>query len=130
MLTLKDLSTRELMSVRKNTHGWDWPGDEPFAVGQRVVAGGAVEVVTATLGQVLDELNTRPHVPSKKEAKVIRRLRAQTGQSEEWLRAHAKYGQEIADAQWPNRRIVTKQWAEKMAIHYGVWFGRLFKIGE
>ena len=39
------------------------------------------------------------HVPNKKEAKVLRRLKAETGLSEEELRKEKKYRVELSDAQ-------------------------------
>ena len=71
---------------------------------------GGVEVeIHVTEDELMDELKKRPHVPSKKEAKLIRSLKAKTGQSEEWLRAHPKYGQEIVEVTNPNRVEVSKK---------------------
>lgn len=77
---------------------------EKRLVGCRLTTGGISQAVYSTRKGLLDELATRPHVPSKAESKVIRRLMSKTGQSEKWLRHHPKYGQEIVDAQLLNGR--------------------------
>jgi hypothetical protein len=128
MITLQDMSTRELIAAAQPPY---YPCDDtnPVLVGTRLLPGGVPQEVYATLDELTEELKKRPHVSSKLEAKTIRRLRSQTGQTEEWLRAHPKYGQEIADAQNPNRRPVTADWAKRMMPLYGEKiFGRMFKV--
>lgn len=134
-LTLRDLTTRELLNAVKGNHWplWEYESGyrevgDPIFVGKRYVAGGSIEEVYARPHEILSALNTREHIPGKREAKVIRRLRAETGMSVEELRAHPKYGQELVDAQFPNRRPVSDAWAKKMSHHYGSSFGRLFKV--
>lgn len=126
-ITLHDLTTRELLNAISKAHnGYD----DPVYVGHRFVEGGQRVNVWATLDEIRYALTCRPHVPSKKESQVIRQLKAKTKQSEEWLRSHPKYGQEIADACYPNRREVSaveyvqhKQW-------YGSWVDHFFKIKQ
>lgn len=102
MITIKDISTRELLDINLRTYH---PDGEAIIVASRLVAGGQVENVYATIDEIRRELANRPHVCGKKEAKTIRRLKAQTGQSEEWLRSHPRYGQDIVDAQKTKPRI-------------------------
>jgi hypothetical protein len=131
MTTLRDLSTRELLNAAKSAHSWSFDEDTParIPVGRRLLAGGVVCVVEATLAEILSVLNTREHVPSKAEAKVIRQLQAKTGQSEEWIRAHPKYGQMLADVQFPNRRRISAREAARIAPLVGQrWFGRMYKV--
>jgi hypothetical protein len=134
-LTLHDLTTRELLNAVKGNYWplWEYESGyrevgQPIFVGKRYVAGGNIEEVHARPHEILAVLNTREHVPGKREAKVIRRLRAETGMSTEELRAHSKYGQELVDAQFPNRRPVSAAWAKKMRPFYGSSFQQAFKI--
>jgi hypothetical protein len=132
MLTVKDMTTRELLSAAKGARAY-YAGnvDEgDYFIGQRFVKGGDMAICRATFAEIVSELNTRPHLPSKREGKTIRRLRAQTGQSEEWLRSHPKYGQEIVDAQYPNRTPISSEYAARIAPAYGRWFGCMYKIVE
>lgn len=128
MTTIYDMTTRELIKALRIARAYYY--NDPTPVGSRLVEGGVLETVWATRDEIIQELSTRPHVPSKKEAQFIRQLRAKTGQTEEWLRAHPRYGQEIADACYPNRREVSaveyaqnKQW-------YGSWVDHFFKIKQ
>ena len=131
--TIRNLTTQELLrTVRK--WDWTWSRDpdgppEQIAVGSRMVEGGTKVTLFASRDEILAELSVREHVPGKREAKVIRRLQAQTGQTEEWLRAHPKFGMEIADAQNPNRRTITPAEAAQRAKYYSPkLFGKLFKV--
>ena len=135
--TLRDISTRELLKALPLAVMYcDWYSDygtkldisKPIFVAKRLLKGGEIYEIFATEIDIRAVLKTRPHIPGKKEAKVIRRLMAKTGQSEEWLRAHSRYGQELVDAQYPNRRIVTPEWAASMSPHYGPYFQDMFKV--
>jgi hypothetical protein len=129
MLTTSDMTTRELMKAAQNARSYPaWEDGATYHVGTRLLKGGVVCSCFATLDEIIATLNTRPHVPSKREAKTIRRLRAQTGQTEAWLRAHPTYGQEIADAQFPDRRTISQREADQIAKYYGNLFGRMFKV--
>ena len=128
MVTLHDMTTRELMNALRLAR--DCYDDDPVHVGSRFVEGGKLVGVWATLDEIRYVLNNRPHIPSKKEAQVIRQLKAKTKQSEEWLRAHPKYGQEIANACTPDRRVVDAQTYQRMAKLYGGVVSHLYKIGE
>jgi hypothetical protein len=44
------------------------------------------------------------------------------------LRDHPKYGQEIVNAQHPNRQVVSAKWAKEYGIFYRNLFGKLFVI--
>lgn len=133
--TLKDFTTRELLQAARNerAHGHRFDvehghAEDTVLVGTRLTKGNVPVAVYCKMQELLDELNTRPHVTGKREAKVLRRLQAQTGQSEEWLRAHPRFGQELVDAQYPNRRPCTPEFARRMAVYYGSAFGKLFKV--
>lgn len=135
MITIKDISTRELLialRISSQSCCYDFEtvmdSEHKILVGSRLTTGGNYQTVYATKKDILDELSTRPHISNKKESKVIRRLMAKTGHSEEWLRQHSKYGQEIADAQYPNRRIVSSDWAKQYSERFGSMFGKLFKV--
>ena len=135
--TIKDMTTKELLNAKTSLAPGEFRdgdghlrGTDLVAIGHRVVSGGKVVEVKATRAEIINELNTRPHVPSKKEAQVIRQLKAQTHQSEEWLRAHPKYWQKIVDVSYPNRRAVTKQEYEKLARQHGNDVFKYYKIGE
>ena len=115
-LTLQDITTRELLGIRLN----QYYADETILIASRLGKGGEYQNVFATIDEVRQELVKRPHISSKKEAKLIRRLKSQTGQSEEWLRKHPRYGQEIVDAQKSKPRLaVSKQQYDKLATYFG-----------
>jgi len=132
--TIQDLSTRELLSafraLRIEGRSGCGPntGADTVVVGSRLHPGGVVGGVSCTEDELLAEIALRPHVPSKQEGRVIRRLQAQTGWTAEELRAHTRFGMEIADAQYPNRQEVSPEFAERNADLYGKSFGRLFKV--
>ena len=132
--TIQDLSTRELLSAFRALRiegraGWGPnTGADTFVAGSRLHTGGVVGGVSCTEDELVAELALRPHVLSKQEGRVIRRLQAQTGWTVEQLRAHPRFGMEIADAQYPNRKEVSQAFAAHNAAHYGKWFGRLFKV--
>ena len=58
-----------------------------------------------TLQQVLDELNTREHIPNKKESKLLRRLMSQNRMSAEQVKAVPKFATMLAQVQ--DRRVVS-----------------------
>ena len=58
-----------------------------------------------TLQQVLDELNTREHIPGKREAKLLRRLMSQNRMTAEQVKAVPKFATMLAQAQ--DRRVVS-----------------------
>jgi hypothetical protein len=71
-----------------------------------------------------------PHAPNKNEAHVLRRIMSQTGLTEEQVRSHRKYRQELSQAQKvaagnPDRRAELK--AKRLAryfanrLHLPVW---------
>lgn len=134
MITIKDISTKELLwALRvRSQYQYEYPdfiqSGEKLLVGCRLTTGGISQAVYSNRKELLDELATRPHVPSKAKSKVIRRLMSKTGQSEEWLRQHHKYGQEIVDAQLPNRRFVSPEWAKVNSRYYKSMFEKLFKV--
>lgn len=136
MITIKDISTKELLRTMRrrvcSQYHYEYPNfiqsGEKLLVGCRLTTGGISQAVYSTRKELLGELATRPHVPSKAESKVIRRLMSKTGQSEEWLRQHHKYGQEIVGAQYPNRKLVSAEWAKANCSYYDSMFGKLFKV--
>lgn len=99
---LKGLHTRALMSLRNDCHKFRGECD--------VLDNHSPCVVT--LQQVLDELNTREHVPAKKERTLLRRLMAQNRMTEQQVRAVPKYATMLALAQ--DRRVVS---AETLAMY-------------
>lgn len=131
MITLSDMSTRELIRALR---GFDWFDDDDHDsevyVGKRWVAGGIEQRVFGKLSDVRDELAKRPHIPSRQEGRIIRRIQAQTGLSVEEIRRIPKYQDELADANYPNRRLVTADWAKRAAPTYGRVFNRLFKVAR
>lgn len=138
-VTLKDISTRELMRALKGLHVLNEGDPEDplkFAgrferrqrIANRLVKGGDSEACMATESELIAELNTRPHIPGRAEGKVLRRLMAQTGWTADQLRAHPKFGEELADAQYPNRRHIPQSWAANYQKVYGESFGRLYKV--
>jgi uncharacterized short protein YbdD (DUF466 family) len=137
-ITLKDISTRELLRARRDArYGSEYGGDRLKQAGDftkretiafRLVKGGESQSAVATMDELLAELATRPHIPSRSEGKLLRRLMAQTGQSADWLRAHPKYGEMLADHQHPNRRRITKEQAARFAKPHFKGFGNVFKV--
>lgn len=118
MITIKDISTQELLTSISGKRYNDITNDEEeIFVGFRLVPGGTVEMpmsesVYATRTEIKAELALRPHVSNKAEGKLIRKLMAQTGQSEEWLRAHPRYGQEIfeiGNCNGKKRKTISKE---------------------
>lgn len=63
-----------------------------------------------------------PHAPNKDEAKALRRIMAQTGLTEEQVRAHKKYRIELSNAQKVGRtrtgKISRKALDKKRALRY------------
>lgn len=129
MFTIHNMTTRELLNARAQTRNC-YVGDERVFVGSRFAPGGQQINVWATRDEIAYALYGREHVPSKKEAQVIRQLKAKTKQPEEWLRAHPKYGQEIADACTPDRKVVDAKTYQQLTKLYGVVTPKLFKIGK
>ncbi len=117
MKTISDMSTKALLLARSDFRGYrgcyDFDGcvklEDKIFIGSVTDKGGAEVEIHVTEDELMDELKKRPHVPSKKEAKLIRSLKAKTGQSEEWLRAHPKYGQEFFVVTKPNRIEISKK---------------------
>lgn len=128
--TIQNLSTRELLAAFRQLRieGRGDGGGRTAVVGSRIHTGGVVGGVSCTEDELLAEIAIRPHVPGKQEGRVIRRLQAQTGWTVEELRAHTRFGMEIADAQYPNRTEISPAHAQRYAAHYGKSFGRLFKV--
>ena len=127
--TLQDMTAKELLNARNQARDYEYHDDTLITVGHRAITGGERVTVEATLGDILRELNTRPHVPSKKEATVLRQLKAKTKQSEEWLRAHPTYSQQLADACYPNRRVVSEDYYKRLARAIGPDVTKMYKIG-
>lgn len=136
-LDISDFSTRELKNALRSAHayGYDYDyytGEETprqIWVGQRHLPGGQLTGFFATVSQIRAALASRPHIPSKKEGKTLRRLMSKTGMTADELRAHPRYGQEIVDTQWPNRRVITAQQARRLEPHMGrKHIGKMFKI--
>lgn len=134
-LDISDFSTRELKNALRSAHayGYDfYTGEETprqIWVGQRYLPGGQLTGFFATVSQIRAALAGRPHIPSKKEGKTLRRLMSKTGMTADQLQAHPRYGQEIVDAQWPNRREITVQRARELVPHLGrKHIGKMFKI--
>ena len=136
MITLKDLSTPEVLRALREARLFccdqdgRGPGPTTVFVGSRLIEGGASQGVHATEAELEAELRTRPHIPKGKEAKILRRLMSQTGWTEAELRANRKYGEILADAQSPNRRKVSADWAKANAgsDRYGWRFGSHYKV--
>lgn len=117
-LTLSDLSTRELLNAIRASRSYHrpWfdedPEDERVYVGHRALKGGDVRSVYATHDEIRAALRLREHVPTKKEGKTLRRLRAQTGMSADQLRVHPRFGQDVVDAQLNRtRKVITAKYA-------------------
>lgn len=110
IVTLKQISTRELIRALRSTYQArlfkqsQESEDEEVFVATRFVKGGVEVGVFATHAQIREELKTRPHIPSKKEGKVLRRLKHKTGMTYDQLRKHSKYGQEVFDSQLSAKR--------------------------
>lgn len=104
-LDISDFSTRELKNALRSVHacGYDYDyytgekASRQIWVGQRHLPGGQLVVFFATASQIRAALAGRPHIPSKKESKTLRRLMSKTGMTADELRAHPHYGQEIVD---------------------------------
>lgn len=127
MITIKDMSTAELLAAfragRIMPNDWDHKLKRAVPakvfVGSRKVPGGTAEYplyesVHALVGEIEAELKTRPHIPGKAEGKLLRRLMSETGWTEETLRAHPKFGEQLADAQHPNRRKISRTEAKRL----------------
>ena len=118
MITVKDISTRELAQAFKSRHAHYDRDDEndldDVFMFRRIVTGGVVETVTATHSEVRAELNTREHIPNKKHSKKLRQLQAQTGLSKEEI--YAKHGAEFFKM---NRHPVPKKQYEWIVKVYG-----------
>lgn len=133
-----DVSTKALLNAKAHANCIsrycyrDEPADDPMC-GKVLVATlidkGAVPVnLYATKEEICGVLQTREHVPTKKEATLIRALKAKTKQSEEWLRKHSKYGQMIADAAQPNRKEIGVKQFQRLAELTNKDYMRGFKI--
>ena len=107
-LTIRDMSTRELVNALRGYDYFTVEHTDPVYVGTRVTTNGPVAVY-ATLSEIKGVLATRPHLNSKREGKLIRRLMSATGQPEQWLRAHPTYGKMIGDVSHPQRRPIPKE---------------------
>lgn len=127
MVTIADMSTKELLSALRSVYHYD-EDDEVIYVGKRLGAGGVELHFRASVQDIRNELNSRPHVPNQKEGKVLRRIRAQTGLSEEQIRAIPKYQEELMDACYPNRREMPLAQAKLVSRYYGRCFNRMFKV--
>lgn len=137
-IDLKMISTRELKrAYQEGKRGCVFEGLETKTDGgfekrgriaNRLVKGGESRSVVASISELKAELESRPHIPGKKEGKLLRRLMKDTGQSAEWLRAHPKFGEQLADAQHPNRQRITPVWAPYYAARDGKNFGNHFKV--
>lgn len=82
-LNISDFTTRELKNALHSNYRFDYEDyyaydDKPkqFWVGQRHLPGGQLTGFYATEAKIRAELRKRPHLPSKKEDKTIRRLMA------------------------------------------------------
>lgn len=137
MIALSKISTRELLKELRSRRsfgiGEEVSGCKPTFIKRgnvafRLVEGGNTDVAVATTAELVAELDTRPHVPGKPEGKTLRRLMAKTGWTEEQLRAHPRFGMELADAQHPNRQKISPSWARQLKSHYGSRFGSKFKV--
>lgn len=129
MLTIKDMSTKELKRALRDTLDLGyWQEDlrsNLYYVGSRV-SGESKEghqmydCVRATEDEIRKELESRPHISSKREGQLLRRLKAQTGMTEEQLRSHPRYGKELVDIQQSHpRREISKAEAKWYQTIYG-----------
>lgn len=128
MATLSDMSTKELMRALRGNDYFDSIANVEVYVGKRLITGGVEQHITALVADVRAELAKRPHLPNKQEGRIIHRIRSNTGLTEEQIRATPKYQEELADAQYPNRREMTATQAKLVSQCYGKWFNRLFKV--
>lgn len=132
MLTLGDMSTRELLNaLREHPHDYYDPNGEPaqILVGSRRLPGGQFASVWATRDEIKGALVGREHVPSKKEGKLLRQLKAKTGMTEAQLRVSPKLGQELVDVQLSQpRRIINKEEAIWYRQVFGSFFATRFKV--
>lgn len=94
---LKGVHTRGLLELRNDCHKFHGYCD--------VLDNNSHCVVTTQ--QVLDELNTREHIPCKQEAKMLRRLMSQNKMTEKQVRAIPKFATMLAQAQY--RRVVSAE---------------------
>jgi hypothetical protein len=94
---LKGVNTRGLLELRNDCHKFHGYCDVLDNHSHCVV----------TLQQVLDELNTREHIPCKQEAKLLRRLMSQKKMTEKQVRATPKFATMLAQAQY--RRVVSAE---------------------
>lgn len=131
-LTIKDFSTRELL-VALRAQGYAFfeidSKDRSVFVGSRILKGGNTFSFYAEKKDILEELKTREHVPSKREGKLLRRLRSQTKMTEEQLRKHPKYGKLLVDSQqsYPRREIEEKD-SRWYKLLYGSFFEERFYV--
>ena len=131
-LFLSDMSTEELLNaLRVYPYEYYEPDDVPHKiyVGSRLVKGGERVEVWGTRSEIRGALVGREHVPNRKEGKLLRRLRAQTGMTEEQLRAHPRFGQQLVDVQQSvPRQVISKKQAPWYQKVYGSLFGKRFKV--
>lgn len=71
---LKAISTRQLLSTYKRYRFSDW--GIPFS---RLVEGGEMVNFTYTAEEVKKELDSRPHIPNKNEARGLRLKKIREG---------------------------------------------------
>lgn len=125
MITLKQVTTKELIAQLHTYY------NEGKLVFSRVGKGGAQEYLYVDPEDVRKELQGRPHVPSKREAKLIRKLKAQTGRTEADLRKDRKYGPMIveADLGQPRKRVMKEEYVKLEQIYGRRFVARRFVIG-
>lgn len=73
-LLVTEMTTRRLLKLKRETYIPDWYDEEKY--GHAYVNGARISRETITA-----ELNTREHVPGKKEAKLLRQMRAKQRKS-------------------------------------------------
>lgn len=136
-VTLKDISTRELKARLRDIRHHEDDGDrlksdgdftKRIFIASRQVKGGDYESAAATVSELQAELATRPHIPNRAEGKLLRRLMAQTGWTADQLRAHPKFGMQLADLQHPHRREISVKEAKRIAPRIGKIFGSIYKV--
>lgn len=102
---LKTKHTKQLLQLRDACHKfngfWSITGD----------SGG----VGVHIDNVLAELNTREHVPAKKESKLLRKLMSQNKMTAEEVRAVPKFADMLAQTQY--RKLVSKETYVLYATH-------------
>ena len=128
-ITIHDISTRELRDALRGGDFFTVENVDAIFVATRVTPGGPVSVY-ATVDEIKAVLATRPHLNSKREGKLIRRLMATTGQSEQWLRAHPTYGKMIGDASHPHRRPIPKEEYVRLKRVLGKYVDEQYVIGS